>query len=226
MVSYDDRESLYTNLHMKTENNIYMVGTPQEYSEALLKRVSEGLKVASTTLKYEKPIDVAIIDAESWDIPAKMSILAHARINHIEAKICFYREDIQIDTVINVELPLTIQHEFSHVVRANTVGYPETLLDACIDEGIACFVEYGAMPERSIPYIQEIPGEMELLQKARTQFSQRLTSKLHSDWFYGTGEMPNWTGYRLGFLIVQKYMSANKISLDHLVRLDSKTVLA
>jgi uncharacterized protein YjaZ len=175
-------------------------------------------------LKYAKPIDVAIIDAESWNIPEKMQVLAHARINHIEAKICFYREDVDIDKVISVELPLTIQHEFSHVVRANTVGYPETLMDSFVDEGIACFVEQSSMLERVIPYIQEIPGETVLLEDARKLFGQRLTSKLHSDWFYGTGDLPQWIGYRLGFLMVKKYVAENPSPLDVLVRLDSKTI--
>jgi uncharacterized protein YjaZ len=151
-------------------------------------------------------------------------VLAHARINHIEAKICFYREDVDVDKVISVDLPLTIQHEFSHVVRANTVGYPETLLDSFVDEGIACFVEQSAMSERVIPYIQEIPGETVLLEDARKLFEQRLTSKLYSDWFYGTGDLPRWIGYRLGFLMIQNYMTKNPISLDALVRLDSKTI--
>jgi len=208
------------------KNNIHMIGTPRKYSAALSKRVTEGLKAASEILKYKKPVDVAVIDAEFWDIPAKLHVLAHARVNHIEAKICFYRKDVKIGDTINIELPLTVQHEFSHVVRANTVGYPETLLDSFIDEGIACFVEHSAMPKRVIPYIQKISGELALMEKARKQFSERLTSKLHSDWFYGTGKYPNWIGYRLGFLIVQKYVAENSTPLDKLVRLDSKTILA
>jgi hypothetical protein len=57
---------------LSRKHNIYLVGTPRTHAKALSRHVSEALKVGSTLLKYTKPIDVAIIDAESWDIPEKM----------------------------------------------------------------------------------------------------------------------------------------------------------
>ena len=127
--------------------------------------------------------------------------------------------------VITIDLSPTLQHEFSHVVRANTVGYPETLLDSFIDEGIACFIEQASEPDRIIPYIQEQKDEKKLWQEAKKHLSKKLTSDLHNTWFFGAGEKPNWIGYRLGFLIVQEYMKNNNVKLAKLVRTSSRDIL-
>lgn len=205
--------------------NIHLIGIPKKHRAAVLVHALAGLRGAAGTLRYKKDIDVVIFDAEYWDIHPQMSVSAHSRIHYIDAKICFYRKDRSIDSIINTELPLAIYHEVSHVVRASTIGYGETLLDSFIQEGIACFVEQSIMPERTIPYIQKIENEHLFWLQARKHFSQKITSKLHSDWFFGTGALPNWIGYRLGYLIVQQFMNTHAIRLATLVRMSSRKIL-
>lgn len=207
------------------KGNIHLIGVPKKYQAIISTSVLNGLDNAEGILNYKKNVGVAIFDAEYWDIHPKLNLSAHARIYYIDIKICFYRKDKNINDIINVDLPLAIHHEFSHVVRANTVGYGETLLDSFIDEGIACFVEQSIMPKRKIPYIQKIDNEQALWLEAKKHLSQKISSKLHSDWFFGTGALPNWIGYRLGYLIVRQFMNKNNISFDKLVRMSSKKIL-
>ena len=207
------------------KQNIHLIGVSPKYRDQVFQHASEAINTGAKVLKYTKPLDVVIFDAESWDIPEKLSLVAHARVYYIDCKMCFYRKDINVKKAIATDLSPTLQHEFSHVVRANTVGYPETLLDSLIDEGIACFVEKASAPDRTIPYIQEQKDEKKSWTTAKKDLSKRLTSDLHNAWFFGTGEKPNWIGYRLGFLIVQEYMKNNKTNLAKLVRTSSKEIL-
>ena len=207
------------------EGNIHFVGVSKKYHKKLFDTISGALYSAGENFKYKKNVDIAIFDAEFWDIPSGMDLVAHARVYYIDCKICFYRKDIDIKKVISVELPLTIHHEFSHVVRANTVGYPETLLDSFIDEGIACYIEQIIKPDRSIPYIQKHENESDFWSKIKNDISQVLTSEIHNEWFFGTGKLPNWIGYRLGFLIVKSFMDKHNLTFDKLVRTPSKKIL-
>ena len=113
----------------------------------------------------------------------------------------------------------------AHVVRINTVGYAETLLDAIIDEGVACFIEQSVTGNREIPYIQKMKSEQSLLKEAKKLFSKRLSTELHNTWFFGKGRLPEWIGYRLGYLIVKEFMNTHKMSLDELVRTKTKDII-
>ena len=210
---------------LSKKGNVHLIGVQPKYRLKVAAHALAGLNTAVKILNYEKKIDVVIFDAEFWDIHPRLSLYAQGRVYYIDIKICFYRKDKNISSIINVELPLTIQHEFSHVVRANTVGYPETLLDSFIDEGIACFVEQSAMIKRKISYIQKIKNEEIFWRKAKKHFSQKITYDLHGEWFFGKGSLPDWIGYRLWYLIVKKFMNKNQIRLDKLVRMSSKKIL-
>jgi hypothetical protein len=205
--------------------NVHLIGVEKKYKTKIASQALKGLDDAAKVLKYNKPVELAIFDAEFWDVHPKMYMSAHARVYYINIKICLYRKDIDINYTLSTELPLTIQHEFSHVVRYNTVGYPETLLDAIIDEGIACYIEHSIKSDRDIPYIKENKNEKKLMLKAKKLFARKLSSELHNEWFFGTGKLPEWIGYRLGFLIVKNFMENNKVSLDKLCRMNAKEIL-
>lgn len=211
------------------KGNIHLIGIPKKYRSAVSARALEGLNNAMRILKYKQRVDLAIFGAESWEIHPKMylSAITFGGSSRIDFKICFSRKSI--NTIIKTELPLTIHHELSHVIRVNSVGDWKTLLDIFIDEGIGCFVEQSLMPKRKIPYIQKINNEKVLWRKAKKHLLQKRTvnDQLNSqkEWFYGSGTLPNWIGYRLGYLTVQAFMSKYAIGLDKLVRLSSKQIL-
>ena len=138
----------------------------------------------------------------------------------IEIKIDFSRKDL--DKIIEIEIPATIYHELSHLVRENKLGYGNTLLDSMVSEGVTCYIEKSVIP-REIPYIQPIKDEESFWLKAKESFHDPKYN--HSVWFFGAGELPNWIGYRLGYLLVEKYMQKYDKELSELSLIPSKEIL-
>ncbi len=211
---------------MKSKNceqgNIHLIGIPSNKRGVVLSHAKESLDKARGILKYEKQVDVVVIEAQDFFVIPKLGIGGSAiGKSCIEVKIDFSRKDLQ--KIIDVELPSTIYHELAHLVRENSIGYGNTLLDSFVSEGVSCFVEKSILPNRKIPYIQKIKNEKKLWDKAKKLLGE--TKYNYSEWFFGSGKLPNWTGYRLGFLLVENFAKKNKISLEKLVRLHSKEIL-
>ena len=137
----------------------------------------------------------------------------------IEIKIDFSRKDV--DTIVTAEIPPTIYHELSHLVRENRLGYGNTLLDAMVSEGVACYVEK-SVSTRKIPYIQPVKNEEVWWSKAQDSFND--VEYNLSAWFFGTGELPNWIGYRLGYVMVERYMIKYQVDLSELNTIPSKEI--
>lgn len=199
-----------------------MIGIPQIKSGEVFDYATKTLNNALGLLKYEKRVDVVVIEAQDFWVIPRLGIMGSAiGKTCIEIKINFSRKDV--NKIIEVELPATIYHELTHLVRDNSVGYGDTLLDSFISEGLSCFVEKLTFPNKKIPYIKRIKNEKALWSKARKILAE--TKYNHSEWFFGTGKLPNWTGYRLGYSIVNLFMKRNRVDLDKLVRMDSKDIL-
>lgn len=204
------------------QGNIHLIGIPQNKSGVILNNVIKSLDVARDTLKYKKQVNAVIIEAQDFFTIPKLGIGGSAvGKSCIEVKINFSRKDLQ--KIINVELPATICHEFAHLARENSVGYGKTLLDSFVSEGISCFVEKSILPDKNIPYIRKIRDEQKLWNKAKKLLEK--TKYDYSEWFFGSGKLPKWTGYRFGFLLVENFVKKNKIDLDKLVRLYSEEIL-
>jgi len=204
------------------QGNIHLIGIASNKSEEILSRAVESLDKARNILRYEKRVDVMIIEAQDFFVIPKLGVGGSAiGKSCIEVKINFSRKDLQ--KIIDIELPSTIYHELAHLVREDSIGYGKTLLDSFVSEGISCFVEKSILPNSKIPYIQKIKNEIKLLSKAQKTLDK--TKYNYSEWFFGSGKLPNWTGYRLGYLIVESYANKKKVSLDKLTRTSSKNIL-
>ncbi len=108
--------------------------------------------------------------------------------------------------VIN-NMPGTVAHELHHARRGNSVGYGDTLGEVLITEGLAQSFEEFLYPSREVIYAHYLkPKEMRRAQaKAQPLLNSRKYS--HSEWFFGKGKLKRWTGYSLGYAIVQQYIS-------------------
>lgn len=188
----------------------------------ILDRVLKALDNVVILLQYNKRVDIVIIESQKFFVIQKLGISGSAiGKSCIEVRIDFSHKELQ--KIIDVELPATIYHEFTHLVRENSVGYGNTLLDSFVSEGISCFVEKSILRNRKIPYIQKIKNEKILWSKAQQLLGKPKCN--YSEWFLGTGKLPNWTGYRLGFLIVEAFMKKNNIDLAKLIRTTPKEIL-
>lgn len=99
-------------------------------------------------------------------------------------------------------------HELHHCARWDGPGYGKTLGDALTSEGLAGhFAQelYGAPPEpwECVP-ITVLRAHVADAAKAWEQVDYD-----HSAWFFGTGPLPRWLGYSLGYQIVARYLAAH-----------------
>lgn len=105
-----------------------------------------------------------------------------------------------------------IAHEMNHVMRFRSAGGTKTLGDLLVSEGLAGqFVKelFGSEPE---------PWEQALSRSELRQFIPRTAEHFESDasrgskkidtneWMFGTGALPRWLGYTLGYEIVGQYL--------------------
>jgi len=201
-----------------TNGTIHLIGIPTTHKVTVLKQVKESLHKGLKILDYQNRVDVVVIEAQKSFVIPDLGIGGSAiGKSCIEIKIDFSRKDVK--EIIAVEVPATIYHELAHLVRESNVGLGDTLQDALISEGVACSVEKAMLPKRKIPYIQKIPNENKLWVRTKKNLHKKKYN--YAEWFFGSGALPNWTGYRLGYLIVEKYMRANTVKLNELVRLES-----
>lgn len=114
----------------------------------------------------------------------------------------------------NLGQPLsrTVAHEMNHVMRFRSAGGTKTLGDLLVSEGLAGqFVKelFGSEPE---------PWEQALSRSKLRQYIPRAAEHFESDasrsskeidineWMFGTGALPRWLGYTLGYEIVGQYL--------------------
>ncbi|MCV6600823.1 MAG: DUF2268 domain-containing protein [Cohaesibacter sp.] len=113
-------------------------------------------------------------------------------------------------------------HEFHHVLRWDGPGYGRSLGEALVSEGLAqCFVhEMMTCPPE--PWEQAVDDETldALVSDAIRAFDK--TDYDHSEWFFGKGDYPNWSGYALGKRIADRYLEAH----DNATALSCATVSA
>lgn len=129
---------------------------------------------------------------------------------------------------IRVALPRTIAHELHHAVRWADPGYGQTLGEALVTEGLAAHFELEVFGGKPNLWDIAVRGQ-ELLRLKKRAAGEMSTSRYnHNDWFFGSQKrhLPRWTGYSLGFQIVQKYLSKNRQSLpSRLVNVNASEIL-
>jgi uncharacterized protein YjaZ len=204
---------------------LHLVKIPKGYRRKVARTAEKAFDKAGELFAYKKPVEVVIFSASPELIIPEVGIGAHATVQgDIVMNMDFSRHDIR--RIIKKELPSTVYHEFSHVVRKTVhAALYSTLLESLVTEGIASYVEKKVCKSK-VPYIKPIRNEMKYWKLAqRILGKKRYSYEDHSAWFYGTKKLPRWIGYRLGYLMVAGYMKNNpKTSFAKLVRLGAKGI--
>lgn len=109
------------------------------------------------------------------------------------------------------ELRSTLAHELHHVVRWQKTGYGETLLKAIISEGLAAHFDIAINSTKPKQWDTALNGTtLSKYQKiAEVDFDN--TEYNHQEWFYGTGSIPRWAGYAIGYKMVDEYIKSHEI---------------
>lgn len=107
-------------------------------------------------------------------------------------------------------LPQTLAHELHHSARWRGPGYGSTLFEAMITEGLADGFAVELLDIPAAPWSDAFPREQtaRFLAVARPEFDVRPYSPDdHARWFFGSDPtLPKWTGYTLGFRLVDDYI--------------------
>jgi len=122
-------------------------------------------------------------------------------------------------------LTYTIIHEYAHLVRNHhfprgvaggrliylKTQEPETLLDAMVAEGIADSFARGLSPQCSPAWIQALPAEREkrVWLKVRRRLQVAEPTEIRRVLFGDNDRIPQWTGYTVGYRVVQGYLNAH-----------------
>lgn len=202
---------------------LHLVKIPGKYKVMVAKIAGKALAGISELLAHRKPVETVIFSSIPEFVVPEVGIGAHATMQgDIVVNINFSRRDIK--KVIQKELPSTIYHEFSHVVRASVhESLYATLGKSLVTEGIASYIEKGLF-QKKVPYVEPIKNERKYWLQA--QKIMRKSAYDHGEWFYGTKKLPRWIGYRLGYLIVKSFVERQKnVSFARLVRINSSDVL-
>jgi hypothetical protein len=121
------------------------------------------------------------------------------------------------------EVSRTFVHEYMHVVREQYVVWENgTLLDSLIAEGLTQSFELEMLPQVPPSIYATALTEIELesaWNKAKTILDQR--GYENDEWFYGNDTIKRWSGYSLGFKLVQDKIESSGKKASELYTLPS-----
>jgi hypothetical protein len=112
------------------------------------------------------------------------------------------------ESTLESEFPPLFAHELHHVARLRAVGFNEHLLDALVAEGLAdqFSVELLGVPP-PLWAVALTGSELELwAERARDKWFNGDYN--HAAWFFGTGSVPRWAGYAIGFRLTGDYLAS------------------
>lgn len=125
------------------------------------------------------------------------------------------------------EIARTFIHEYMHVVREQYVPWENgTLLDSLIAEGLTQSFELEVQPELppSIYATSFTEDELQdLWNKAKDILDQR--GWINDEWFFGGDDIKRWSGYSLGFKLVQNKIKESGLRPSELYKLPSDDFL-
>lgn len=120
----------------------------------------------------------------------------------------------------------TLCHEFAHAVSLN-YNEIKTLLDQIIADGIAEHFREEAIGGGRAPWAASISRD-----KAKEIFNEIKNCLDSEDWnirnevFYGSGKYPNWSGYSIGYYIIEDFLSKHReLNWNDVIKIKSWDIL-
>jgi hypothetical protein len=133
-----------------------------------------------------------------------------------------------LKTTLETWIPATVAHELHHSSRIRIgPGYGITLGEALVTEGLADHFAAEAFPDTPPqPWDHALSAEQEaeLWRKAQPILDVP-GGYNHPVWFRGSGSLPRWAGYTLGYRIAEAYLG-DDFSASSAVGTEAETVIA
>jgi uncharacterized protein YjaZ len=121
----------------------------------------------------------------------------------------------------------TIYHEFAHSVSNFYKGGEFSIGDGLIFEGLAEHFRENIIGGEHAPYSKAL--SIDEIKKYLNKLKPKLNSMdldLYMEVFFGVGEYPNWTGYSIGYYLIEKYLKEKKeVNWNKLLRENPKEIL-
>lgn len=212
---------------MRQGEKLYLIGIPRGRKTVLVERaVDAGIAVAMDTLLARDRVTVRV-----WLLPQNDALVrglssrakAAKKSIHIFITPKFFRQKGAASALAG-----TVAHEYVHHTRLVSGRHDaKTVLDWCIEEGIALYIAaalFRPQPDLDIKTLHE-----KMVRVCWDKFSRIVDKparigkyrKLGSDQVYRT------ILYRLGFGIVRRFMESSRgISLPELIRMPTKKLNA
>ena len=161
-----------------------------------LKKISSALSVSD--------VDVVVYDNSKGVIPevgiGGYSPNGHVMFLYLDATSSILKKTIQ------EQLKKTLAHELHHCMRWRNPGYGKTLLEALVSEGLADHFDLEVNGGNLQPWCTALHGEEVTTFFKRAEREYNVKDYHHREWFFGTGSLPRWVGYTLGYQIVGTYL--------------------
>ena len=125
-------------------------------------------------------------------------------------------------------VPYTVAHEYHHSVWTNrNPGTTLDLVDYLIFEGRADTFAHSLYPNVIAPWTVALTAEQEVEQWQAMEQNLGTTSlPIQRRFMFGSAEVPRWTGYTIGFQIVQAYLEKHPAAtVDEWTELDAHDLL-
>jgi uncharacterized protein YjaZ len=129
--------------------------------------------------------------------------------------------------IVKNVIPATIYHEMNHAARWKYTGYGTNLLEVIITEGLATVFAEEQWIKFKAPWADCSEAEINtLLNIVRKREKKNDITYSHGEWFYGTGKLPRWIGYKVGSYVIKSYRSKNKsIKWNQLIKMNANDII-
>lgn len=132
----------------------------------------------------------------------------------------------------NKELQALFTHEYNHVCRLNYLNQAEesiNLLDGMVLEGLAEEAVHNRFGKDSLAKWTSLYPIEYVLEQWKKEFQANLHLKksntLHNAFMYGSGRVPKWMGYTIGFHLVSSFAKNTGYDMKEMLHLPSETIL-
>ncbi|MEK7543680.1 MAG: DUF2268 domain-containing putative Zn-dependent protease [Patescibacteria group bacterium] len=191
-------ENKYVHIHILRSS-----GRFEPYFKILERTIQRAVEKTADYISLH-PIDIVVYDDSRQVIPG----FGHGGRTNNPHTMCVFLDPAfpDFEHTIKKEIPKTISHELHHAVRWKAVGYGMTLLERLVSEGLAICFEQDVWGGTLSPWATALSGKSlaDIHEKAKSEYTS--TTFHHGRWFYGTGDLPRWAGYSLGYQLVGEYL--------------------
>ncbi len=136
---------------------------------------------------------------------------------------CVY---MSVDTVKGFKIEefySQLLHELHHARRFQSLGWPQTLADNLVAEGLACLFEEEICGKA--PIYAQVDITKENIAKAKKYLFKK--DYEHHNWFFGSEELnlPRWFGYTYGYKLCKAYSKKSGKTAPELVGINSPKII-